>query len=111
MGTWRSAVSVAIVVVVGGCSRREDDRSIKAAPEQAAATSSSGVSSPAPAAPGANEAATNPLAMPLKHDGLSPAASASAKDPCDVTEPTGALAMPLKHGAQPQKNPLCMKLK
>jgi hypothetical protein len=48
--------------------------------------------------------------MPLKHDGPAPAASA-AMDPCDVTEPTGALAMPLKHGAQPQRNPLCMKLK
>lgn len=111
MGTWRSAVSVMFVVVIAGCSRREDDRSIKAAPEQAAAASASLPSSPAPAAPGANEAPSNPLAMPLKHDGPAPAAAAPAKDPCDVTEPTGALAMPLKHGAQPQKNPLCMKLK
>lgn len=111
MATWRSAVSVMFVVVIAGCSRRDDDRSIKAAPEQGAATSASASSSPAPAAPGANEAANNPLAMPLKHDGPAPAAAASAKDPCDVTEPTGALAMPLKHGAQPQKNPLCMKLK
>lgn len=109
MATWRSAVSVMFVVVIAGCSRREDDRSIK--PEQAAAAPASLPSSPAPAAAGANEAPSNPLAMPLKHDGPAPAAAAAAKDPCDVTEPTGALAMPLKHGAQPQKNPLCMKLK
>ncbi len=112
MATWRWTLGVVMLLSVAGsaCSRRDDDRSIKAAPEQAAAASA--VPTPAtPAAPGANDPVANPLAMPLKHDGPAPAASAAAKDPCDVTEPTGALAMPLKHGAQPQRNPLCMKLK
>ena len=109
MGSWRSAAGVVMLVVLAGCSRRDDDRSIKAAPEQAATAAA--IASGATPVTGASEPVGNPLAMPLKHDGPAPAATAAAKDPCDVTEPTGALAMPLKHGAKPQRNPLCMKLK
>jgi hypothetical protein len=107
--TWM-VVALALFVAVG-CGRKDDDRSITAVSEQAPPGASATVATASTVAPGANAPVANPLAMPLKHDGPAPSAAASAVDPCAVVEPTGALAMPLKHGAQPQKNPLCMKLK
>jgi len=63
--------------------------------------------------PDADAAAANPLAMPLKHDGPPGAGAAAPRDPCARPEPTGPLAMGLRHdttGPPGKPNPLCMKL-
>ena len=102
------------LVVVVGCSRRQDDPNITAAPERAAAAASPRPDSPLPVAAVADASVPNPLEMHLKHDGPPPGGTVATKDPCAIAEPTGPLAMPLRHGAPNapgQRNPLCMRLK
>ena len=112
---WGGCLVVAtLAVAIGaGCNHREDDGSIKPVSERSAPAPTI-ETNPVPAPTPPPESVANPLKMTLKGEAEPAPAPVGSVDPCALPEPTGPLAMKLRHdkpNAPGQRNPLCMHLK
>jgi hypothetical protein len=115
----RIAGTFVVVSALVACGRHDDGK-ITAEPDRTVRTGMPVLfvpGAPAEAPPEPGSPPTNPLAMPLKHDGPAVAGGAVAAaplDPCAPKDPKGPLAMRLRHdgpGDKGARNPLCMRLK